>query len=286
MVREQVTRMETTVAHQLSRAAAARLTLPAPPLPLLPTAARVTRALRHAYAEKGVAVEAPWETAEPELDAYAVRVDERDALEMLGNLIENAFKYTRSRVRISAALTPGGVATTVEDDGDGIPESMRERVLRRGVRADAATTGQGIGLAVGGGNRHLLRRPVGDREQRSGRRRGASGTAGRAGSGWPLIAPCPDQQRWPASAARMLRHSGPARCCEPNAKDDAGKDAAASGCPSRMRRGSKASMVAREKPCRLLNPISATPRSALRSRPLLDIATHRSPSNPAHTYDR
>ena len=148
LVREQVTRMETTVAHQLSRAAAARLALPVRPLALLPTAARVTRALRHAYAEKAVTVDAPWEADQPEPNAYAVRVDERDALEMLGNLIENAFKYTRSRVRISAALTPGGVATTVEDDGDGIPESMREQVLRRGVRADTATTGQGIGLAV------------------------------------------------------------------------------------------------------------------------------------------
>lgn len=157
VIGEQLERMETTVGHQLARAVAARPMLPPAPLPVLPLAARITRAVQRAYAEKGVRVDAPWERGEglQEVNSrprdppwHAVRVDESDAMDMLGNLIENAFKYARSQVRISAQRTPGGVETLIEDDGEGIPAAKRELVLRRGARAQDATGGQGIGLAV------------------------------------------------------------------------------------------------------------------------------------------
>ena len=77
-----------------------------------------------------------------------MQVDERDLFEMLGNLIENAFKYTRTRVRIDAQATAAGITASIEDDGDGIAAEQRELVVRRGTRADTATAGQGIGLAV------------------------------------------------------------------------------------------------------------------------------------------
>lgn len=149
VVREQLQRMERTVAHQLARAVAARPVLPAVPLAVLPLAERITRALQRAYAEKGIVVDAPWQNGTgPAPGVHAVRVEESEAMDMLGNLIENAFKYARSRVRISAAATAGGVETVVEDDGDGIPAAKRALVLQRGARADDATSGQGIGLAV------------------------------------------------------------------------------------------------------------------------------------------
>ena len=37
---------------------------------------------------------------------------------------------------------------TVDDDGPGLPRSMRDRVLQRGVRADEASRGSGLGLAI------------------------------------------------------------------------------------------------------------------------------------------
>ena len=157
VVGEQLERMETTVAHQLARAVATRPVLPPTPLAVLPLAARITHALQRAYMEKGVAVEAPWDRDEelPEANfrprdapSPTVRVDETDAMDMLGNLIENAFKYARSQVRISAQSTPGGVETVIEDDGEGIPAAQRELVLQRGARAQDAVAGQGIGLAV------------------------------------------------------------------------------------------------------------------------------------------
>ena len=139
---DQIERMESTITHQLLRAAAVRTVMPATAVPVSPVAARIARALERAYAEKAVHVEL--------LEAaLAVRVDERDLLEMLGNLIENAFKYTHSRVRIS--IRPAArqrVAIIIEDDGDGIAPGARRHVLRRGARADTASAGQGLGLAV------------------------------------------------------------------------------------------------------------------------------------------
>ena len=139
---DQIDRMETTITHQLSRAAAVRTVMPATAVPVSPVAARIARALERAYVEKAVHVEL--------LEAgLAVRVDERDLLEMLGNLIENAFKYTHSRVRISIGRAPEQrVAILIEDDGDGIAPGDRRHVLRRGARADTASAGQGLGLAV------------------------------------------------------------------------------------------------------------------------------------------
>ena len=145
---EQVQRMETTVAHQLSRAAAVRTAMPTDSIAVLPVAARIARALARAYAEKPIEVELA-ELPAGGKSHLTVRVDERDLMEMLGNLIENGFKYTRTRVRITATCPgPGSVLIAIEDDGDGIVPDKRQLVLRRGARADTATAGQGIGLAV------------------------------------------------------------------------------------------------------------------------------------------
>ena len=146
LLREQLERMESTVASQLSRAAAARTALPLDAVAVMPVALRIARALERAYADKGMTVDA-------EESALAARVDGRDLMEMLGNLIENAFKYGRSRVRLSArAAAAGRVQVRIEDDGDGIDPVMRELVLQRGARADSATAGHGIGLAASAGS--------------------------------------------------------------------------------------------------------------------------------------
>lgn len=141
VMNDQIERMGTTVTHQLSRAAAVRSVVPAQAVPVSPVAARIGHALERAYTEKAVDLEL--------VDApLAVRVDERDLLEMLGNVIENAFKYTRKCVRISVRPADARVAILIEDDGDGIAPADRRRVLKRGARADTESAGHGIGLAV------------------------------------------------------------------------------------------------------------------------------------------
>jgi len=66
---------------------------------------------------------------------------------MLGNLLENAFKYTRTRILIRSASS-ASTSIYLEDDGPGIDPELREEVLNRGTRADEVQQGQGIGLAV------------------------------------------------------------------------------------------------------------------------------------------
>lgn len=80
--------------------------------------------------------------------AHVVRCQREDLDEMLGNLLDNACKWARGRVRIASALDDGMVVVDVEDDGPGIAASMREAVLQRGVRADEAAPGSGLGLAI------------------------------------------------------------------------------------------------------------------------------------------
>lgn len=138
---EQIERMESTVGHQLSRAAAVPAALPLGRVEVMGTVERIVRAVEHAYPDKQV-------TTELLASALGVRVDERDLMEMLGNLIENAFKYTRALVRVSVRHEASAVEVCIEDDGDGIAPAKRKSVLERGTRADGKAPGQGIGLAV------------------------------------------------------------------------------------------------------------------------------------------
>lgn len=70
--------------------------------------------------------------------------DRADLFEIAGSIIENACKFSRSRV----SITGGTDSIIVDDDGPGIAAEMREHVLARGARLDESTAGTGIGLAV------------------------------------------------------------------------------------------------------------------------------------------
>ena len=76
------------------------------------------------------------------------RVPVEDLEEMLGNLVDNACKWARTRVTVSATLDDARVVILVDDDGPGVEASKREQVLQRGVRADETAPGSGLGLAI------------------------------------------------------------------------------------------------------------------------------------------
>lgn len=82
---------------------------------------------------------------DPGLDAP---IDEGDLSEILGNLIENAVRFARSRIAIAASRNGADTTIVVADDGPGIADGDREAVTSRGVRLDSGGTGTGLGLAI------------------------------------------------------------------------------------------------------------------------------------------
>lgn len=73
--------------------------------------------------------------------------DREDLLELCGNLIDNACKWARSRVLVSARAE-NGMILAVEDDGPGCTPEELSRITQRGVRLDESTEGHGLGLAI------------------------------------------------------------------------------------------------------------------------------------------
>jgi signal transduction histidine kinase len=143
-VRQQVERMRRQVDYHLvhARAAAAASTPGTTRTSVAESAEGLARALRRLHAGRGITID----VASPA--DHAVSVQREDLDEMLGNLLDNACKWCRSRVVINSSRTAEQVAIMVDDDGAGLADGLRESVLRRGVRADEATPGTGLGLAI------------------------------------------------------------------------------------------------------------------------------------------
>ncbi|MDA1379927.1 hypothetical protein PCI56_08895 [Plesiomonas shigelloides subsp. oncorhynchi] len=83
-----------------------------------------------------------------ELDSeLQLAVSEDDFDEMAGNLIENGFKWATSLIRVhlqainEASAESAMLTLLIDDDGCGIADADRERVLQRGVRLDETTPG-------------------------------------------------------------------------------------------------------------------------------------------------
>ncbi len=94
------------------------------------------------YRDRGLAIEAHG------LDDLSFAGDAQDLEEMLGNLMDNACKWSRSRVRVAAKRQDGELTISVEDDGTGVAEDEREAALARGGRLDEQVGGTGLGLWI------------------------------------------------------------------------------------------------------------------------------------------
>ncbi len=143
----QVARMEDIVGYQLKRARTTGHRTFAQPVSVAECAEPVVTTLEQAYRDKQVACQFD---LEPGVCFFG---EAGDLKELLGNLLENAFKWCRREVWLSARrLAPGApgcaLELIVEDDGDGIEPGRGEALLARGVRGDERVQGHGIGLAV------------------------------------------------------------------------------------------------------------------------------------------
>lgn len=140
---QQVARMSDIVSWQLKRAVKLnRSQLLARPVEVAAVLRSLLAALVKVYRDKGIDVQLQVE------DGLRFQGEESDLMELCGNLLDNAFKYGRSRVVVQARHDGQLLLIEIEDDGDGIAEDAREWVLQRGARADTVRSGQGIGLAV------------------------------------------------------------------------------------------------------------------------------------------
>lgn len=139
-VAQQVSRMDDIVRHQLGRAGASGANRFAPYLVLAPLLHRIRDTLAKVYLDKKLSftLECP-----PEL---AWRLDEGDAFEMLGNLLDNAAKWAKREVGAHIWLDGHGLNIRVADDGPGFADPQAK--LARGVRLDESVSGHGIGLSV------------------------------------------------------------------------------------------------------------------------------------------
>ena len=147
-VSTEIDRMSGIIDHQLKRAAASGgALLGQAPLEVAQVAAELRATLLRVYAGKDLVIEL---AVAPGAQFIG---DRGDLTELLGNLLDNACKWCRTRVRFSASIDESEgsrerLCLVVEDDGPGISAENRARVLRRGVRADEKVPGHGLGLAM------------------------------------------------------------------------------------------------------------------------------------------
>lgn len=141
-VREQIERMDNIIQYQLRRAATAGSSPGMRPVYLYPVADRIVKTVRKAHHAKNPEITIAIDKT------ISLRIDEGDLMELLGNLIDNAFKWCDQRIVLSAERHQKQIVIQVKDDGPGIPQHEITRILERGVRADQSIPGHGIGLAI------------------------------------------------------------------------------------------------------------------------------------------
>ncbi|MCS6947493.1 MAG: ATP-binding protein [Steroidobacteraceae bacterium] len=143
LIAAEARKMTALIERHLKRAAlGGGVTLGQQPVEVAPVLAELRATLLRAYPHKDLAIEVQV--------AAGVRFlgDRADLLEMLGNVLDNACKWCQGRVRVSAAVAAGRVRIDIDDDGPGLPEALLAQGPARGLRADEAIPGHGLGLAM------------------------------------------------------------------------------------------------------------------------------------------
>jgi signal transduction histidine kinase len=147
---EQAAIMRNQISWHLDRARTAALTgSPAGATPVGPVIAEIARVFEKIHPARRLDV-----VADGGAD-LRFRGERQDLQEMVGNLLDNAGKWSCGDVRIAArrlaeatAGAPPRLAVTVDDDGPGLPETARVEVMRRGMRLDETKPGSGLGLSI------------------------------------------------------------------------------------------------------------------------------------------
>lgn len=143
LVDRQTTLMRDQVEHHLARArAAATSHILGARSEVAPVLDDLKRTLERIYSERMIEIEVDCP------DGLVFRGARHDLEEMLGNLMDNACKWAKSKISAHVERRDDRVYLTIEDDGDGLPPSKRDEVLKRGRRLDESVPGTGLGLSI------------------------------------------------------------------------------------------------------------------------------------------
>lgn len=138
---EQISTINNIVEYQLQRASTVGQQH-SNYISLMPITNKLLASLQKVYIDKNIEVRINI------ADEISIKIDQGDLYELLGNLLENAFKWSESKIYISAEQSKQQTQIIIEDDGPGISDNEKERILLRGQRADQNTPGHGLGLAM------------------------------------------------------------------------------------------------------------------------------------------
>lgn len=148
-VREQAVLMRRQIDHHLERARlSAGIAFAGEAAELKPVVESLARAIEKIHRDRDIEVSVT--VPEP----VRVRCERQDLEEMVGNLVDNAFKWARGKVAIAVEPPAGGakaapvVRLTVDDDGPGLSDAQFTEVMARGRRLDETKPGSGLGLAI------------------------------------------------------------------------------------------------------------------------------------------
>jgi signal transduction histidine kinase len=126
----------------LSRAEARGLPLVPEVLYLDDIVSESARGLRIVAAGRGVTIETVGDVE------VLMMGDDRLLRQLIANLIDNAVRHARTRVRVAVSRLSTGITIRVSDDGHGVPASDRHRIFQRFVRLDSQYAGAGLGLPI------------------------------------------------------------------------------------------------------------------------------------------
>ncbi len=162
-MRQRLDLIDGLVRRNLARASAGRhLTLSSLVTPLYPVAEQITRLMARVYPEKNVNVHMDIDPT------ISLRMEREDLEEVLGNLLDNAWKWSADQIYVSAQTDAWGCEISIHDDGPGLNEQEAQQVMERHVKLDERMAGQGLGLPIArdiveavNGQLDLSRSPIG-----------------------------------------------------------------------------------------------------------------------------
>ena len=141
-LKKSINHMCDIVAYQLKRAAVRTPNAIIRQQVLKPVLYRLRDSLYKVYHDKSFEIRVNVD------DLDKVRVEKDDLIELFGNLMNNACRFCQDVVVVTASSETNFLVIDIDDDGMGFGGDSPAELLKRGMRDDSKTEGQGIGLAI------------------------------------------------------------------------------------------------------------------------------------------